>query len=100
MDGLAVGLVDQRTNVVGDDAEVVADLDVVRPLVGRAGEPADLQDGELAQPRIERAAEADVGAELPEGLECAGAVNESFVQIDVAVEQVLVLGREIILGSR
>src|SRR5262245_38915071 len=50
---LARGLGHQALDVLVGNAEVLADLDVMSELVFRALQPADLQDGKLAQPRIE-----------------------------------------------
>ena len=74
------------------DAEVAADLDVVREFIGRARQIADLQDGHLAQARVEAALVANI---LPDPLQPprrTRAVNEGAEEIDVAREQVLVFG--------
>jgi hypothetical protein len=49
-----LGLRDHAADVVVGDAEVAADLDVVGIFVLRAGEVADLEDGQFAQARVER----------------------------------------------
>src|SRR5882724_10079592 len=57
------GLGDDGAYIVVGDAKIAADLDVVRELVRRAREIADLQDRHLAQPRVEPALMADELAE-------------------------------------
>src|SRR5262249_44288744 len=52
-------LCDQCPHILVCDAKVAADLDVMRPFVGRTREVAYLQDGKLAQARIEPALVAD-----------------------------------------
>ena len=70
----ALGLVHQGADVRVGHAEFLADLDVVRPLVGCAREIADHQDRQFAQPRIELALEADEAAERAERAQAVGAV--------------------------
>jgi len=53
---------EQALDVLVGDAELLADLDVMGELVLRALHPADLQDRQLAQARIELALEADEAA--------------------------------------
>ena len=64
----------------GGKFHFVADLDVVRPLVGRAGEIADLQDGQFAQPRIKLRIPADIAAKAGERPQRAGAVHELLIK--------------------
>jgi hypothetical protein len=54
-----------------------------------------LQDGHLAQPRVEPALEADERGERTEGARAVGAVHERAHQIDVASQQVLVFRRQV-----
>ncbi len=56
---LARGLRHQAGDVLVGDAEFLADLHVMGELVFRFLQPADLEDRELAQARVERALEAD-----------------------------------------
>ena len=88
---------DQRADVRVRDAELGADLDVVRPLEGRPRDPAYLEDRQFAQARVERRfAVPDVAAEALEGAGHAGAVHELAVEVDVAGEEVLVLRGEVV----
>src|SRR5581483_1477500 len=63
----ALGLDHQRSDVLIGNAELLADLHMMGELVFRFLQPADLQDRELAQPRIELALVADITAEPGEG---------------------------------
>src|SRR6185437_8596695 len=65
---LALGLGYQALDVLVGDAELLADLHVMGEFVLRLLHPADLQDGEFAQARIELALEADEVADAVEGL--------------------------------
>ena len=93
--GAALRLGGDGADVVVADAEIVADLDVMGILVGRSGNIADLKDGELAQPRIELGTVADVVADAAPAARGARTVDQSAKQIDRAVEQILMLGRQI-----
>ena len=93
---LALGFGHQTLDVLVGDAEILADLDVMRELVLRALHPTDLQDGELAQARIELALEADETADAVEGLGHVGRVDQQLVQVGVALEHVAVLGRDLV----
>src|SRR5262249_35784837 len=88
-----------RANIVLRDAELEADLDMVRIFVRRARQVADLQDREFAQAAVELAAEADIAAQPMEGAGGGRAVGEDTVQRDVPRQQVLVLRREVSLGQ-
>jgi hypothetical protein len=65
--GLALGLGHQGGDIVVGDAELLADLHVVGELVFGFLHPADLEDREFAQARVELALEADVAADAVEG---------------------------------
>src|SRR4030095_10410162 len=95
---MSLGLVDHRANLVLRDAELEADLDMVRILVRRARQVAALQAREFARAAGELAAEADIAAQPMEGAGGGGAVGEDTVQRDVPRQQVLVLRREVGLG--
>jgi hypothetical protein len=73
----------QGMDIVVRHAEVAADLDVMRPLIGRASEIAHLQDGKLAQARIEPALEADELTKPTEGTQAVRAVGKRTMQRDV-----------------
>jgi hypothetical protein len=91
--GAAFRLGGNGADVVVADAEIVADLDVMGILVGRARQVADLKDGELAQPWIELGAVADVVADPAPAARGARTVDQSPKQIDRPVEQILMLRR-------
>ena len=93
--GAVLRLGGDGADVIVADAEIVADLDVMGILVGRSGNIADLKDGELAQPRIELGAVADVVADPAPAARGARTVDQSPKQIDRPVEQILMLGRQI-----
>src|SRR5262249_42886251 len=93
----ALGLGDQGADIGVTDAEVATDLDVVRPLVRLARQISDLQDGKLAQARVESALEADELAETAEGTRGVGAVHQRLEQGDVARKQILMLGGKVAL---
>src|ERR1700722_16793612 len=94
--GLAFGLGEQAFYVLVGDAEFLADLDVMGELVLRALHPADLQDRQLAQPRVELALEADEAAHAVEGARHVGRVDQQFVQVGVALQHVAVLGSDLV----
>src|SRR6266851_2345598 len=94
--GLAFGLGEQPLDVLVGDAEFLADLDVMGEFVLRALHPADLQDGELAQARVELALEADEAAHAIEGPCHVGRVDQQFVQVGVALQHVAVLGSDLV----
>ena len=68
----------------------------MRPFVGRTREVAHLQDGKLAQARIEPALVADELPETCEGSQAIRTVRERAVQRDIPCQQILVLGGKII----
>jgi hypothetical protein len=90
-----LGLVGDRADVVVADAEVAADLHMMGILVRRPREIADLQDGHLAQARIEPAPVANEVAEPVEGARAVRAVRQQAMEIDVALQEILVLGRKV-----
>src|SRR3977135_219366 len=59
LERLPSGFGKKALDVLVSDAEFLADLHVMGEFVLRLLHPADLQDGQLAQPRIERALVAD-----------------------------------------
>src|SRR5579864_7096094 len=87
----SLGLVDHRADIGVAHAEVAADLDVMRILIGRAREISDLQNCQLSQPRIEPAGAADELAETAEGARGIGAVHQRAHQVDRAIEQIPLL---------
>ena len=91
----AFGFIGDGADVIVADAELAADLDVMRVFVGRAFEVADLQDGEFAQARVEAAFMPDEVCELVPGAGRDRAVHQEPVQIDVPRQQVLEFGLEI-----
>src|SRR5262245_24258555 len=91
----AGGLRGKRSDVVVGHAEVAADLDVMRVFVHRLREVADLQDRELAEPRIEPALVADELAEPVERARAVRAVHHRAEEVDVPRQQVLVLGGKV-----
>src|SRR5665213_484456 len=78
------------------DAEFLADLHMMSEFIFRLLHPADLQDRELAQPRVELALEADVAADAAEGARHVGRVDQQLVQIGVALEHVAIFGCDLI----
>jgi hypothetical protein len=93
---LALGLRHHCLDIRVGDAELPADLDVVGEFVFRLLHPADLQDGEFAQPRVERALETDGAADAVEGARHVGRVDQELVQIGVALEHVAIFGRDLV----
>src|SRR6202163_2263332 len=91
-----IGLGHQTSDILVGDAELLADLHVMGEFVFRFLHPADLQDRELAQPRIEFALEADVAADAVEGARHVGRVDQELVQVGVALEHVAVFGRDLV----
>ena len=59
-------------------------------------QPADLQDRQLTQPRVELALEADIAADAAEGARHVGRVDQQLVQVGVALEHVAIFGRDLI----
>src|ERR1700756_2025499 len=93
---LALGLRHHPGNVVVGDAESPADLHMMGELIFRLLQPADLQDGKLAQPRIELALEADVTADAVEGARHVGRIDQQLVQVGVAPQHVAIVGRDLV----
>jgi len=96
LEGFAGGLGEQALDIGVGDAELLADLNVVGELVLRLLEPADLQDGELAQARVELALEADEVADSVERPRHVGRVDHQLVQVGVALQHVAIFGRDLI----
>src|SRR5580704_12416330 len=92
----AFGLDHHRRDVLVGDAELLADLHVMGELIFRLLQPADLEDGELAQAWVELALEADVTADAAERARHVGRVDQQLVQIGVAFEHVAIFGRDIV----
>src|SRR6185312_1278977 len=92
----ALGLNHHRGDVLVGDAELLADLHVMRELIFGLLQPADLEDRELAQARIELALEADVAADAVEGARHVRRVDEQLVQVGVALEHVAIFGRNLV----
>src|SRR5579859_4329607 len=95
----ALSLVDHGADVRVGDAELAGDLDMVRVLVGRAREIADLKDRQLAQARIEPTLMPNELAEADESPRALRAVYEGAMEGDLAREKVLVAGSEISLAE-
>ena len=92
----ALGLGHQPLDILVGDAEFLADLDVMGEFIFRLLHPADLQDGEFAQPGVEFALEADIAADAAEGPRHVRRVDQKLVQIGVALEQVAIFGRDLV----
>src|SRR5271165_1293045 len=93
---LAVGLRHDSGDVVVADAEFPADLHMMGELIFRLLQPSDLQDGKLAQARVELALETDIAADAVEGARHVRRVDQQLVQIGVALEHVAVFGRDLV----
>jgi hypothetical protein len=94
--GLAVGLGHHAFDILIGDAEFPTDLHVVGELVFGFLHPADLQDRQFAQARVELAVEADVAADAVEGAGHVGRVHQQLVQVGVALEHVAVFGGDLV----
>jgi hypothetical protein len=70
--GVALGLGHQASDILVGNAELLADLHVVGELIFRFLHPADLEDREFTQARIELALEADEAADAVEGARHVG----------------------------
>src|SRR6266852_5222465 len=93
--GSSLRLLGYGADVVIADAEIAPDLDVVGIFVRRAREIAHLQNGHLAQPRVEAALTAD---EVPEHAESARAVrtmHQGAIKIDVARKKIPEFGIDV-----
>src|SRR6267143_1194983 len=93
---LLLDLGDQASDILIGDAELLADLHVMGEFVFRFLHPADLQDCEFAQPRVEFALEADVAADAVEGARHIGRVDQKLVQVGVALEHVAIFGCDLV----
>jgi hypothetical protein len=69
---------------------------MVRPFVVGARQAADLQDGQFAQAFVEARGVADEHAKSHKGACGLGTVGQRAHEVDVAVENVLVLGRQLV----
>ena len=69
---------------------------MMRVFVGRARGVVNLQDRKLAQPRVKLALETDVAAELAEGTRRGRAVDQKLVEVDLARQQVVMLGGDVL----
>src|SRR5256885_51646 len=94
--GFALGLGQQAFDIFIGNAEFLADLHVMGELIFRFLHPADLEDREFTQARIELAVEADVAADAVEGTRHVGRVYQQLVQVGVALEHVAVFGGDLV----
>jgi hypothetical protein len=58
--------------------------------------PADLEDRQLPQARVELAVEPDIAADAVEGAGHVGRVDQELVQIGIALEHVAVFGGDLV----
>ena len=92
----ALGLDHHRRDILVGDAKLLADLHVMGELIFRLLQPADLENGELAQARIELALVPDIAAKPGKGAGHVGRVDEQLVEIGVALEHVAIFGCDIV----